>query len=65
MTYDRQDAGTYAVEIFVDGVSVDKRSPFDFGDAQTAELRIGILFTTADMGTMDLYVDNVVVRRSK
>ncbi len=65
MTYDRQDAGTYAVEIFVDGVSVDKRSPFDFGDAQTAELRIGILFTTADMGTMDLYVDNIVVRRSK
>ncbi len=65
MTYDRQGDGTYAVEIFVDGTSVDKRSGFDFGTPQTAELRIGILFTTADTGTMDLYVDNIVVRRTK
>lgn len=65
LTYDRQASGTYDVEIVVDGTSVDKRSGFDFGTVQTAELRIGILFTTNDTGTMDLYVDNIVVRRSK
>lgn len=65
MTYDRQDAGGYEVEIFVDGMLVDSRAPFDFGVPQTAELRIGILFTTSDTGTMDLYVDNIVVRRTK
>jgi hypothetical protein len=30
---------------------------------KTAELRLGILFTSTTNGTMDLFVDNIVVRR--
>lgn len=63
MTYVKNGAGTYDVEIRVDGTVVDQRGGFDFGTPQTAELRIGILFTTSDDGTMDLYVDDIVIRR--
>jgi hypothetical protein len=63
---DREDASaTYALSLSIDGMSVDTRSGFDFGTPQTAELRIGILFTSITAGTMDLYVDNIVVRGTK
>lgn len=62
---DREGAGTYAVSLRIDGAVVDQRTGFDFGDAQTAELRIGILFTSTSAGTMDLFVDNVLVHRVK
>jgi hypothetical protein len=62
---DREPAGTYAVSVRIDATTVDTRTGFDFGDAQTAELRIGILFTSTLAGTMDLYVDNVLVHRVK
>lgn len=64
MALDREGAGTYAVSLRLDGTTVDTRTGFDFGDAQTAELRIGILFTSTAAGTMDLYVDNVLVHRT-
>jgi hypothetical protein len=62
---DRGGSGTYAVSLAIDGTTVDTLPSFDFGDAQTAELRIGILFTSTSAGTMDLYVDNILVHRSK
>jgi hypothetical protein len=63
MALDREGAGTYAATLRIDGTTVDTRTGFGFGDAQTAELRIGILFTSTASGTMDLYVDNVLVHR--
>lgn len=62
---DREGGGTYAASLRIDGMVVDARPGFDFGDAQTAELRIGILFTSTEPGTMDLYVDNILVHRVK
>jgi hypothetical protein len=66
VTLDREGAsGTYALALTIDGMPVDNRTGFDFGTPQTAELRIGILFTSTAAGTMDLYVDNIIVRGSK
>lgn len=65
MTLDREDAGTYSLALKIDAKTVDARSGFSFGNPQTAEVRIGILFTSLASGTMDLFVDNVVVRRVK
>lgn len=63
---DYEGSGTYSVSLSIDATTVDgPRSGFDFGDAQTAELRIGILFTSTAQGTMDLYLDNIIVRRVK
>jgi hypothetical protein len=62
---DREAGGTYAASLRIDGTTVDTRTGFEFGDAQTAELRIGILFTSTSAGTMDLYVDNILVHRVK
>lgn len=65
MSLDREASGTYAATLRIDGTLVDTRTGFDFGAPQTAELRIGILFTSTARGTMDLYVDNVLVNRAK
>ena len=65
ITLDREGGGTYGAALQIDGTTVDVRGGFDFGDAQTAELRIGILFTSTSSGTMDLYVDNIIVHRAK
>ena len=65
ISLDREGAGTYGASLQIDGNTVDVRGGFDFGDAQTAELRLGMLFTSTTSGTMDLYVDNVIVHRNK
>jgi predicted small secreted protein len=62
MTFDKQASGTYDLALFVDDQLVDARSDFDVLDPQSAELRIGILFGDTNPGTMDVYIDNVVVR---
>ena len=62
---DREPAGTYATSLKIDGTEVDTYAGFDFGDAIATELRIGILFTSDTAGTMDLYVDNVLVHKVK
>lgn len=65
LTLDRKTSGTYDATLVVDGQTVDGPRDFDFGDASGAELRIGLLFTSRDPGTMDVYVDDVRVLRSK
>lgn len=64
MTFDRNGGGTYDVTLVVDATNIDVPRTLDFGDAATAEVRIGILFTSTDSGEMDLFVDNVLARRT-
>lgn len=63
ITLDREPAGTYAMTLTIDATLVDQRSGFDFGNPQTAEVRIGIMFTSQTKGTMDVFYDNVLVHR--
>jgi len=59
---DRVDGGTtYDGQLFVDGMLYDVTNGI-VSLSQLAEIRVGAFFTSSEVGTAEVYVDDVVVR---
>ena len=60
---ERGDAGTYTLDVALDGVRIDEKTNLSLGTATTAQVRIGAYFTSVTPSSIDVVFDNVVATR--
>jgi hypothetical protein len=56
-------AATFALEVAVDDVVVDRKAGFAVGNAASAQIRVGGYFTSLPAADLDIVFDNVVAER--